>query len=63
MNKIIASRPDVEWYAVDADEHETSMIYAGVTTIPAFMALVDGKPKPIFQSSNTDQVILWVSGL
>lgn len=63
MDKIVQSREDAEWYFADADEDETTMLYAGVRTIPAFAAFVDGKPKPIFQSSNTDQVIMWASGL
>lgn len=63
MDRIIASRGDVEWYEVDADEHETTMVYAGINTIPAFLAIIDGKPKPVFQSSSTDQVVTWVNGL
>jgi thioredoxin-like negative regulator of GroEL len=63
MEKIVAARPDVEWYECDADEHETSMLYAGVNAIPAFLALVNGKPKPILQSSDNQTVIQWVQEL
>jgi thioredoxin-like negative regulator of GroEL len=63
MDQIVASREDAEWYECDADEHETTMIYAGVQTIPAFLAIVNGKPKPLFQSSDTKQVVMWASGL
>lgn len=63
MEKIVAARPDAEWYECDADEHETTMIYAGVNAIPAFLALVDGKPKPLLQSSDTNTVIQWTQQL
>lgn len=63
MDSIVDARPDAKWYACDADEHETTMIYAGVNAIPAFLALVNGKPKPILQSSDTATVIQWAQSL
>jgi hypothetical protein len=44
------------------DENEDTPAYCGVEKIPAFLAIVNGQPKPLFQSSDTNQVIAWMKG-
>ena len=63
MEKIMESRKDAIWFECDADEHETTMIYAGVNSIPAFLAIVPGKPQPLLQSSDTNTGVSWTQNL
>lgn len=44
LNKklIVDSTPEVTWYAVDIDQNETSLGYAGCSGIPAFVIIRDG---------------------
>jgi thiol-disulfide isomerase/thioredoxin len=44
LNKklIVEATPEVAWYAVDIDENETSLGYAGCSGIPAFVIIKDG---------------------
>jgi thioredoxin-like negative regulator of GroEL len=39
---IVDTTPDVVWYAVDIDENETSLGYAGCSGVPAFVIIKDG---------------------
>ena len=52
----------IVWYEVDADEHEYEFGYCGFTSIPAFLAIVNGVPQKIFQSSDTMKVAEWIKG-
>jgi len=52
----------IKWYDCDLDENEDTPAYCGVEKIPAFLAIVNGQPKPLFQSSDTNQVITWMRG-
>ena len=52
----------IKWYDCDLDENEDTPAYCGVEKIPAFLAIVGGQPKPLFQSSDTNQVIEWMKG-
>jgi thioredoxin 1 len=52
----------ITWYDCDLDENEDTPAYCGVEKIPAFLAIVGGQPKPLFQSSDTNQVIAWMQG-
>jgi thioredoxin-like negative regulator of GroEL len=50
----------IKWYDCDLDENEDTPAYCGVEKIPSFLAIVNGQPKPLFQSSDTNQVIEWM---
>ena len=52
----------IKWYVCDLDENEYTPGYAGVKTIPCFLAIVNGVPQPIFQSSDTMKVAEWIKG-
>ena len=52
----------IKWYVCDIDEQEYSAGYAGVQTIPCFLAIVNGVPQPLFQSSDTMKVAEWIKG-
>jgi len=52
----------IVWYDCDLDENEETPAYCGVSTIPCFLAVVNGVPQPLFQSSDTRQVVAWMQG-
>jgi len=52
----------IVWYDCDLDENEETPAYCGVSTIPSFLAIVNGVPQPLFQSSDTRQVVTWMQG-
>ena len=52
----------IVWYDCDLDENEDTPAYCGVSTIPSFLAIVNGVPQPLFQSSDTRQVVAWMQG-
>ena len=52
----------IKWYVCDLDENDYSPGYCGVKTIPCFLAIVNGVPQPLFQSSDTMKVAEWIKG-
>ena len=60
---LLMAREGVEWYVCDVDENDYTPGYCGVKTIPCFQAIVDGVPKPLFQSSNTAAIVEWIKAL
>jgi thioredoxin-like negative regulator of GroEL len=50
----------IKWYDCDIDENDYTAGYCGVKTIPAFLAIVNGSAKPLFQSSDTQKVADWM---
>ena len=50
----------IVWYDCDIDENEETAAYCGIEKIPAFLAIVNGTPQPLFQSSDTQQVAMWM---
>lgn len=50
----------IKWYDCDLDENEDTPAYCGVSTIPCFLAIVNGVPQPLFQSSDTQKVAAWM---
>lgn len=57
---LLESNSHVQWFEVDADAHSDVLDYCNITTIPAFLAIKKGVPMPIFQSSNTNEVMAWL---
>ena len=62
MDYLVNLSDKIKWYECDADEHEYTMGYCGVNTIPAFLAIVNGVPQPVFQTSDTMKVAEWMKG-
>ena len=52
----------IKWYVCDLDENNYTPGYCGVQTIPCFLAIVNGVPQPLFQSSDTMKVAEWIKG-
>lgn len=50
----------IKWYKCDIDENKYTPGYCGVKTIPAFLAIVNGKVKPLFGSADTEKVTEWM---
>jgi len=50
----------IKWYKCDIDENDYTPGYAGVRQIPAFLAIVNGQPQPLFVSSDTMKVAEWI---
>jgi thiol-disulfide isomerase/thioredoxin len=60
--ELVEHTPGVKWYAVDVDENETSLGYAGCKGVPSFVIIVDG----IFKDRKTGatgaaDVLLWLN--
>jgi thioredoxin-like negative regulator of GroEL len=56
-------RRDAMWYKCDVDDNTYTPGYCGVRTIPSFQAIVNGKPVPLFSSSDNAAVANWLSKL
>jgi hypothetical protein len=52
----------VDVYTCDVSENTYTPGYCGVKTIPCFLAILNGVPQPIFQSSDTMKVVEWMKG-
>ena len=52
----------IKWYKCDLDENDYTPGYCGVKSIPAFLAIVNGNPQPLFVSSDTMKVAQWIKG-
>ena len=52
----------IKWYECDVDENDYTPGYCGVKSIPAFLAIVNGNPQPLFTSSDTMKVAQWIKG-
>ena len=50
----------IKWYHCDIDENDYTAGYCGVRSIPAFLAIVNGNPQPLFVSSDTAKVAQWI---
>ncbi len=64
LNKreLVAHTPAVKWYAVDVDENETSLGYAGCRGVPSFVIIKDG----VFVdrktgAANVEDVLMWLA--
>jgi thioredoxin-like negative regulator of GroEL len=52
----------IKWYECDLDENDYTPGYCGIQKIPAFLAIVNGVPQPVFYSSDTMKVAEWIKG-
>ena len=60
MSILLGLSDKIKWYECDLDENDYTPGYCGVKTIPCFLAIVNGVPQPIFQSSDTMKVAEWM---
>jgi thioredoxin-like negative regulator of GroEL len=61
-NVLLSLSDRIKWYVCDLDENDYTPGYCGVKTIPCFLAIVNGVPQPLFQSSDTMKVAEWIKG-
>ncbi len=61
-NVLLGLSDKIKWYECDIDENDYTPGYCGVKTIPCFLAIVNGVPQPLFQSSDTMKVAEWIKG-
>jgi len=61
-NLLLSLSDKIKWYECDLDENDYTPGYCGVKTIPCFLAIVNGAPQPLFQSSDTMKVAEWIKG-
>jgi len=59
-NLLLSLSDRIVWYECDLDENDYTPGYCGVKSIPCFLAIVNGVPQPIFQSSDTAKVAEWM---
>lgn len=52
--------PDVVFFKCDVDENNYTPGYCGVRSIPAFMAVQNGKPVGTLQNSSTQAIAEWI---
>jgi len=60
VNYLLSLSPHIKWYECDLDQNDYTPGYCGVRSIPAFLAIVNGNPQPVFQSSDTMKVAEWI---
>jgi thioredoxin-like negative regulator of GroEL len=58
---IEAATPGVNWLKCDVDMNNYTPGYCGVRSIPAFLVVNKKKVSNVFQSSDTNKVIEWVT--
>ena len=62
VNFLVGLSDKIKWYKCDLDENDYTPGYCGVKSIPAFLAIVNGVPQPLFVSSDTMKVAQWIKG-
>ena len=62
MNLLLGLSDKIKWYECDLDENDYTPGYCGVKSIPCFLAIVNGAPQPLLQSSDTMKVAQWIKG-
>jgi thioredoxin-like negative regulator of GroEL len=63
LNRILSYRPGIQWMLCDVDDNDYSLGFCQGRSIPAWLAIVKGKPLPLFQSSNEATIFKWLSEL
>lgn len=59
---LVSVSDKIKWYYCDIDENDYTAGYCGVRSIPAFLAIINGNPQPLFVSSDTMKVVEWIKG-
>jgi thioredoxin-like negative regulator of GroEL len=64
MEQVMAAgSATTKWYLCDVDDNTYTPGYCGVSSIPAFLAIRDGRPVGMKQISDTAAACAWVRGL
>lgn len=50
----------IKWYKCDIDENDYTPGFAGIRSVPTFLAIVNGQPQPLFTCSDTLKVAQWI---
>lgn len=56
-------RSDIKWYKCDVDDNQYSPSYCGVSSIPAFQAIVNGVPLQLLPTSDMGKLREYILGL
>jgi thiol-disulfide isomerase/thioredoxin len=59
-NLLLGLSDRIKWYECDLDENDYTPGYCGVSKIPAFLAIVNGVPQPVYVQSDTLKVAQWI---
>jgi thioredoxin-like negative regulator of GroEL len=59
-NYLLSLSDKIKWYKCDIDENDYTPGYCGVQKIPAFLAIVNGNPQPLFVCSDAVKVAHWI---
>lgn len=62
MDYLLGLSNKIVWYECDVDDNDYTPGYCGVKSIPAFLAIVNGNPQPLFVSSDTMKIAAWMKG-
>ena len=60
MDYLVGLSDKIKWYECDVDDNDYTPGYCGVRGIPAFFAIVNGNPQPIYTQSDTLKVAQWI---
>ncbi len=60
MNYLVGLSDKIKWYECDVDDNDYTASFCGIKSIPAFLAIVNGQPQPLFTSSDTMAVAHWM---
>jgi len=63
LQRIVGLRRDIHWMLCDVDKNDYSLGYCGGRSIPAWLAIVNGKPQQLLQMSDDATVCKWLSSL
>ncbi len=57
IDGFVRSRPDIMWFKCDVDKLQYTATYCNVSSIPAFMAIVDGKPMGLVDAIGINKLL------
>ena len=63
LQRITGLRRDIHWMLCDVDQNDYSLGYCGGRSIPAWLAIVNGKPQQLLQMSDDAAVCKWLASL
>ena len=63
LQRITGLRRDIQWMLCDVDQNDYSLGYCGGRSIPAWLAIVNGKPQQLLQMSDDAAICKWLASL
>jgi len=63
LNRVVKFRQGIQWMLCDVDDNDYSLGYCQGRSIPAWLAIVRGKPLPLFQHSSDLEICKWLATL